>query len=83
MQVPEIATSRAPQPVDPIIVSSPDGSADTRVGAWTGPEAGEHHSYEVAEAEPPEAMEMLERGAIDMAFMFHHEDEEAPRLPAF
>ncbi|WP_245162163.1 LysR family transcriptional regulator [Brevibacterium marinum] len=41
-----------------------------------------HHSYEVAEAEPPEALSMLQNGEIDMAFLFHHEDEEAPRLSA-
>lgn len=48
----------------------------------TGGDSGQHHSYEVAEAEPPEAMSMLEAGEIDVAFLFHHEDEEAPRLPA-
>lgn len=67
----------------PSFVIGPLAAALGRLEAGTGPEAGEHHSYEVAEAEPPEAMELLERGAIDMAFMFHHEDEEAPRLPAF
>lgn len=48
----------------------------------TGSESVQHHSYEVAEAEPPEAVAMLEAGEIDVAFLFHHEDEEAPSLPA-
>ena len=50
-------------------------------GSAVAAEAAHHHSYEVAEAEPPEAMDLLEAGSIDVAFMFHHEDEEPPLLP--
>ena len=65
----------------PSFVIGPLAAALGRLEAGTGPETGEHHSYEVAEAEPPEAVEMLDRGAIDLAFMFHHEDEDPPALP--
>jgi DNA-binding transcriptional LysR family regulator len=49
--------------------------------AGTGTETPQHHSYEVAEAEPPEAIALLEGGDIDIAFLFHHEDEAPPELP--
>ncbi|WP_166972547.1 LysR family transcriptional regulator [Brevibacterium atlanticum] len=49
--------------------------------ADTGTETPQHHSYEVAEAEPPEAINLLEGGDIDIAFLFHHEDETPPELP--
>lgn len=49
--------------------------------AGTGSETPQHHSYEVAEVEPPEAITLLESGDIDIAFLFHHEDETPPELP--
>lgn len=49
----------------------------------TDSDSVQHHSYEVAEAEPPEAMALLEAGEIDVAFVFHHEDDEAPKLPGY
>lgn len=61
------------------------GNLETSTG--TAPSAGsesvQHHSYEVAEAEPPEAMALLEADEIDVAFVFHHEDEAAPRMPGY
>lgn len=50
-------------------------------GSGVATEAAQHHSYEVAEAEPPEAIALLEAGTVDVAFMFHHEDEAPPFLP--
>lgn len=44
------------------------------------PDSITRHSYEVVEAEPPEALTLLDNGAIDVAFVFHHEDEEPPHL---
>ncbi len=49
-------------------------------GAADQPDAVTRHSYEVVEAEPPEALVLLDNGAIDVAFVFHHEDEDPPRL---
>lgn len=65
----------------PSFVIGPLAAALGRLESGSGADAAQQHSYEVAEAEPPEAMAMLENGAIDIAFMFHHEDEEAPGLP--
>ena len=65
----------------PSFVIGPLAAALGRLEAGFGSGAQQHHSYEVAEAEPPEALEMLDSGAIDMGFVFHHEDEEAPSLP--
>jgi DNA-binding transcriptional LysR family regulator len=48
--------------------------------AGTAADSPQHHSYEVAEAEPPEALGMLEDRTIDIAFLFHHEDEPPPEL---
>ena len=56
------------------------GTLESTSGA-PGADTVHHHSYEVTEAEPPEALALLEVGDIDVAFLFHHEDEEAPRLP--
>ncbi|GEB24577.1 MULTISPECIES: LysR family transcriptional regulator [Brevibacterium] len=49
--------------------------------AGSGTDSPLHHSYEVSEAEPPEALRLLDDGAIDIAFLFHHEDETPPELP--
>ena len=48
--------------------------------AGTSTDSPLHHSYEVSEAEPPEALSLLDDGAIDIAFLFHHEDETPPEL---
>ncbi|WP_426937420.1 LysR family transcriptional regulator [Brevibacterium sp. LE-L] len=64
----------------PSFVIGPLAAALGRLEADAGSEAPQHHSYEVAEAEPPEAMAMLEDGAIDIAFLFHHEDEAPPEI---
>ncbi|WP_240372893.1 LysR family transcriptional regulator [Brevibacterium zhoupengii] len=55
------------------------GNLESSTGA--GGRDVQHHSYEVAEAEPPEALTLLDDGEIDLAFVFHHEDEDAPMLP--
>ncbi|WP_240690142.1 LysR family transcriptional regulator [Brevibacterium sp. S111] len=55
------------------------GRLETNAGTST--DSPLHHSYEVSEAEPPEALRMLDDGAIDIAFLFHHEDEAPPELP--
>lgn len=65
----------------PSFVIGPLAAALGQLEAGTGFEPPRNHSYEVAEAEPPEALAMLEDATIDVAFMFHHEDEEAPSLP--
>lgn len=65
----------------PSFVVGPLAAALGQLEAGIGTESPRNHSYEVAEAEPPEAMSLLEAGEIDVAFMFHHEDEEAPTLP--
>lgn len=64
----------------PSFVIGPLAAALGNLEAGAGTDTAHHHSYEVAEAEPPEAMAMLEAGAIDVAFMFHHEDEDPPTL---
>lgn len=64
----------------PSFVIGPLAAALGRLEAAAGSETPQHHSYEVAEAEPPEAMAMLEDGAIDIAFLFHHEDEAPPEM---
>lgn len=55
-------------------------SSSSGTGRGADRDSVQHHSYEVAEAEPPEAMALLEAGEIDVAFVFHHEDEDAPKL---
>lgn len=65
----------------PSFVIGPLAAALGQLEAGTGIESSRNHSYEVAEAEPPEALAMLEDGTIDVAFMFHHEDELAPEIP--
>lgn len=65
----------------PSFVIGPLSAALGRLEAGASTGSPQHHSYEVAEAEPPEAMTMLEDGTIDMAFLFHHEDEEPPEIP--
>ncbi|SMY00981.1 DNA-binding transcriptional regulator, LysR family [Brevibacterium iodinum ATCC 49514] len=65
----------------PSFVIGPLAAALGRLEADAGSDTPQHHSYEVAEAEPPEAMALLEDGAIDIAFLFHHEDETPPELP--
>lgn len=68
--------------VGPLAAALGNLESSSGKGSGSGGDSGQHHSYEVAEAEPPEAMALLEAGEIDVAFLFHHEDEEAPRLPA-
>ncbi|MDN5896680.1 MAG: LysR family transcriptional regulator [Nocardioides sp.] len=51
--------------------------------AVTGTDSPLHHSYEVSEAEPPEALTMLDDGSVDIAFLFHHEDETPPERPGY
>jgi DNA-binding transcriptional LysR family regulator len=65
----------------PSFVIGPLAAALGRLEADTGTHAHQHHSYEVAEAEPPEALGLLNDGTIDIAFLFHHEDEVPPELP--
>ena len=61
----------------------PPGCSPRRLeaNAGSGTDSPLHHSYEVSEAEPPEALRLLDDGAIDIAFLFHHEDETPPELP--
>src|SRR5699024_9680969 len=65
----------------PSLVIGPLSAALVRLEESASTASPQHHSYEVAEAEPPEAMTMLEDDVIDMAFLFHHEDEEPPENP--
>ncbi|WP_231441535.1 LysR family transcriptional regulator [Brevibacterium zhoupengii] len=67
----------------PSFVVGPLAAALGNLESATGTGSGDvhHHSYEVEEAEPPEALTLLEDGEIDLAFVFHHEDEDAPMLP--
>lgn len=64
----------------PSFVIGPLAAALGRLEADAGSETPQHHSYEVAEAEPPEAMAMLDAGAVDIAFLFHHEEEAPPEM---
>ncbi|MFP3397989.1 LysR family transcriptional regulator [Brevibacterium sp. H602] len=64
----------------PSFVIGPLAAALGRLEADAGSETPQHHSYEVAEAEPPEAMAMLDDGAVDIAFLFHHEEEAPPEM---
>ena len=52
-------------------------------GLDAGSDSSGRHSYEVEEAEPPEALSLLDAGSVDVAFMFHHEDEPAPEAVGF
>lgn len=66
----------------PSFVIGPLAAALGRLEANAGTQTDSplHHSYEVSEAEPPEALSLLDDGAIDIAFLFHHEDETPPEL---
>lgn len=64
----------------PSFVIGPLAAALGNLEAGAGNDPARHHSYDVAEAEPAEAMAMLEAGAIDVAFLFNHEDEVPPVL---
>lgn len=68
--------------VGPLAAALGNLASSSGAGPGAGSDFVQHHSYEVAEAEPPEAIALLEEGEIDVAFVFHHEDEEAPKLPA-
>lgn len=68
--------------VGPLAAALGNLASSSGTGPGAGSDSVQHHSYEVAEAEPPEAMALLEDGEIDVAFVFHHEDEEAPKLSA-